>query len=70
MREFPNSLSQTSLLLVGTVEVTKVNICNCNYTVMLNFYDVVTGDYSRIVITIMHQLLFCNKFALFLYYNM
>ena len=49
------------------VGVKKVYICNCNYKLL---YAVVTSDYGRIMVVIMHQILVSNKFALFLYYDM
>ena len=50
------------------VGVKKVNFCNGIYYKL--FDAVVNSDSSHIVIVIMHQLLVCNKFAFFQYYDL
>ena len=50
------------------VGVKKVNFCNGIYYKL--FYAVVNSDSSHILIAIMHQLLVCNKFAFFQYYDL
>ena len=54
--------------------IKKVNVCNCNYVIIINSITLVlwlidTGDYSYIVIAITHQLLVCTNFLFSLYYN-